>query len=277
MRTRILSAVGLLVVVMSVAALATSTENQGLQIVPAPGPVKIDGKFDDWDLSAGMFSCINVEDMRETRSSWFHAMYDQENLYMLGRIKDSTPLNNPGQIGADFGWRGDCMLVRIVTNYNTPQERVCHVLSWQGRTGTGQIGDVVEIDYGRNFDAEKVKDAKLDGAKQVLVKDPDGEGYVQEIAVPWKFLTKDGQPLKAGDTMRVQALGDNFMPGVAIDRPFAFRAYPQFGLATLAAKGKLDGGKVRLADKREFSDPTRQWLADGAVGRVEACPAAGAV
>ena len=35
---------------------ATETENLGIQILPAPGKVVVDGKVNDWDLSGGLFA-----------------------------------------------------------------------------------------------------------------------------------------------------------------------------------------------------------------------------
>ena len=40
---------------------ATETENLGIRVLPAPGKVVVDGKTDDWDLSAGVFTCGDVE------------------------------------------------------------------------------------------------------------------------------------------------------------------------------------------------------------------------
>ena len=42
-------------------AFATETENLGLAVLPTPGPVTIDGRYDDWDLSGGIFVCGDVE------------------------------------------------------------------------------------------------------------------------------------------------------------------------------------------------------------------------
>jgi hypothetical protein len=36
-------------------AFATETENLGLAILPTPGAVKVDGRYDDWDLSSAIF------------------------------------------------------------------------------------------------------------------------------------------------------------------------------------------------------------------------------
>ena len=48
---------------------ATETENLGVQIVPTPGKVTVDGKADDWDLSGGVFACSDVENLG-TRSPY---------------------------------------------------------------------------------------------------------------------------------------------------------------------------------------------------------------
>src|SRR5580698_3472985 len=64
---------------------ATETENLGMRALPAPAHVEIDGKFDDWDLSGGIFICGDVENARTQNAVWFHLMYDAENLYVLAR------------------------------------------------------------------------------------------------------------------------------------------------------------------------------------------------
>ena len=70
---------GLLGVFLAVTALcATETENLGIRVLPAPGKVVVDGKTDDWDLSAGVFTCGDVENRRDSMATWFHAMYDAE-------------------------------------------------------------------------------------------------------------------------------------------------------------------------------------------------------
>ena len=62
---------------------ATETENLNMQVLPAPGKVVIDSKFDDWDLTGGIFACSDVENLRDQFGQWFHVMYDAENLYVL--------------------------------------------------------------------------------------------------------------------------------------------------------------------------------------------------
>ena len=98
------------------ASWATETENLGIRILPAAGKVEIDGKFADWDLSGGVFVCGDVEHQRDQLAVWIHALYDAENLYVLARWRDETPLSNPGLAGSDHPWNGDSLQLRIIAD-----------------------------------------------------------------------------------------------------------------------------------------------------------------
>ena len=102
-------------------ARATPTENLGLRVLPAPGKVVVDGNADDWDLSGGVFACDDVETQRAKMGVWFHAMYDAKNLYILAHFLDETPMNNPGQTIADYGFAGDSLQWRTITAEGTPR------------------------------------------------------------------------------------------------------------------------------------------------------------
>ncbi len=240
---------------------ATESENFNMQVLPAPGKVVVDGKFDDWDLTAGILACSDMENLRDEYSMWFHVMYDTENLYLLARWKDPTPLNNPGVKG-DFGFMGDCLQFRTVTTDTAGKERTAHWDCWKYRDG----GDVIGVALGRDFKGGGIPNAKDEGAQQAFAVDADGKGYVQEIAVPWKLLTADQQPLKTGARMVMTiepnftagSLGritmkDLFKPGVAIDRVFTFQGPGAWGYATLEKAGNLKPRSIRLADGREFA------------------------
>ncbi|NQT18244.1 MAG: hypothetical protein HQ592_00970, partial [Planctomycetes bacterium] len=242
-------------------AFATETENIGMKVLPAPGKVAVDGKFDDWDLSGGIFTCSDVENLRDQYSQWFHAMYDAENLYLLARWKDPTPLNNPGVKG-DMGFAGDCLQFRTVTTDAAGKERTAHWDCWKYRDGE----DVVSVQFGQQFNEGSIPDAKLQGVQQVFAVDADGKGYVQELAVPWSLLTADKQPLKPGARMVMTlepnftagmfgriTMKDIFKPGVQIDRVFTFQGPGCWGYATLEKTGNLKPRPIRLSDGREFA------------------------
>ena len=145
---------GLMVGLWAGAATATETENRNIEVLPAPGPVKVDGKFDDWDLTGGIFACGDVENSSGTFGVWFHAMYDKDRLYLLARWVDKTPMNNPGSSKGDYGFRGDCLQVRLVTapdvkapavanpgrdDNDGPQARTTHMTCWRDKDGNDTI------------------------------------------------------------------------------------------------------------------------------------------
>jgi hypothetical protein len=239
---------------------ATPTENTQLKVLPA-GKIVVDGKTDDWDLSGGTLACDDVENQRDKLAVWIHAAYDKENLYLVARFRDHTPMNNPGQTIADYGFAGDCLQFRVITGFGTPDERASHWTNWRGVDG----GDVMDIAYGRDFKGGVVKNAKDQGAQQAFTKDADGKGYIQEMAIPWKLLTKDGAmpDLKAGFRFTVEpnfsigvngrmTLKDIFQPNIRPDRVFTFMAAQHWGPAVFEARGNIAPPPVRLADAREF-------------------------
>ena len=241
---------------------ATQTENNVLPIVPALGAVKVDGQANDWDLSGGIFACDNVEQLRDDFSVWFFGMYDQKNLYLLAKWKDRTPLNNDQSSKGGHGFAGDCLQVRFITGYKTPGERVSHWMGWRDRDGIS----ILSTAYNRDFKGPAIDDATKEGASQAFQVDSDGLGYVQEIAIPWKLLTSDGQPPAPGDSVRMAIepnyssgppwgrlnIHDIFRAGVVPDRVFTFRAYDQWGEGHLEKRGHLSIASVRLSDEREF-------------------------
>ncbi|HUW31996.1 MAG TPA: PQQ-binding-like beta-propeller repeat protein [Planctomycetota bacterium] len=263
MRTVSIGLATCLCVLSASTLLATETENQGMSILPTPGKVVIDGKFDDWDLTGGIFAVNDVENLRDQYGVWFYAMYDAKNIYLLARWNDPAPMNNPGSSKGDMGFQGDCLQVRFITHYEQKgKERVTHITAWRDRDGL----DVVDVAYGRNFNEGGIRDAQEKGAQQEFAVYQNGKGYVQEIAIPWAILTSDGQPLQPGDQMRMAlepnytagaagrvTIKDIFLPNIVPDRVFTFRAYGQWGIATLEKTGKLQPRTLRLADHREFA------------------------
>src|SRR4051812_32395131 len=88
--------------------------NSQIIAVPAPGPVTIDGKTNDWDLSAGNWS-YNTPTVVENFSVWTHLMWDSKGIYFLARYADRTPMQNATR-GRDFGksWTSDAYQARII-------------------------------------------------------------------------------------------------------------------------------------------------------------------
>ncbi|MGB2821057.1 MAG: PQQ-binding-like beta-propeller repeat protein [Phycisphaerae bacterium] len=271
MKTSVLLA--LLLAVVSAAAppcRATESEHIGIQVLPAPGKVKVDGRFDDWDLTGGVLACGDVENLREKLSVWFHMMHDAKGLYLLARWNDATPLNNPGSSRGDYGFQGDCLQVRIVTAPGDRERlRASHLTCWRDRDGI----DVVHVAYGLKFDQGGMEDAQRKGAVQEFGVNGDRKGYVQEIFMPWALLCRNGVRPKAPDRITVTvepnfctealfriSIKDVFKPDVVPDRVFTFMSSGCWGAGTLEAKGNVPLRPVRLSDGREFKVTMKKGL-----------------
>ncbi len=241
-------------------AVATETENHGIQVLPA-GKVAIDGAIDDWNLAAGVFACNDCENQREQYAVWLHAMADRENLYVLARWTDETPMNNPGQTIANFGWDGDCLQIRMIVNRGGPQQQKTVINCWKGSDGA----DVLQFDVEGKSWGPSGKDMKPAGARQALAIDVGGKGYQQEIALPWKLLTPDGvAPAPGGAFVMTMepnftvgskgrlSIKDIFKPDIDVDRVFTFMADRCWGDAELVTKPVTAPRPVRLSDAREF-------------------------
>ena len=105
----------------------TMSFNSKMTVVPAPGKVVIDGKTDDWDLSAGVW-CYNDPIVARKMSVWVHLMYDDKGVYFLARYNDKSPMQNQTK-GKDFdkSWRADCYQGRVIFDDRTPDEHQMHI------------------------------------------------------------------------------------------------------------------------------------------------------
>jgi hypothetical protein len=267
---------------------ATETENlcgslkdpaSDLRILPAPGAMSIDAEIGDWDLSGGIFACGDVENQRDKYGVWIHAMWDVDNLYVLARWQDLTPLNHPGSIKGDYGFNGDCLQVRVLTapaaelaavanpdpadardHNDPPHARTSHITAWRDRDHL----DTINVAWDRRF-TETPFEGKDKGARQAFKEWPDHRGYTQELAIPWTLLGRDGWKPAAGGRI-CMTIEPNFLTssgnrltikdvlraGVGIDRVFTFQSPLSWGFGTLEAQGKVALRPVRLSDGREF-------------------------
>jgi DNA-binding beta-propeller fold protein YncE len=251
-------------------ARATETENLNIRILPPPAKVVVDGKVDDWDLSAGVLVCGDVENLRDKMAVWIHAMNDADNLYVLARFIDETPMSHPGSIAGDYGFLGDSLQLRIILKPDAPDPRgmggreVCWVTAWRDRDAK----DVVNLHFPRKQEAggdKQIADAKKVGAQQAFLATADGKGYVQEMAIPWKLLADGGLTPRPGERIVFSVepnfntsakfritLKDIFRPGIVPDRVFTFTAVNCWGYGKFEPAGKVEPQPLRLADNREF-------------------------
>ncbi|MGC8639199.1 MAG: hypothetical protein ACP5XB_04895 [Isosphaeraceae bacterium] len=185
----------------TLSASAQQTDNYELRAVPAPGRVVVDGRLSDWDLSGEIVCCYDLAVLKKTNSVRAAVMYDANCLYFSFRFKDKTPLVNRIRpvAEANDAWKSDAVQLRIKS------DRAAHVNCWYY---TDKHKPAMSIHYGMwnkesDRDFAELPDAIAAGAQEAFVKDADGQGYVQEIALPWKLITRDGPALKSGDEARM--------------------------------------------------------------------------
>ena len=240
------------IALLAAPVLATETENLGIRVLPAPGKVKIDGKGDDWNLKGGVFICADAETQRETFALWFHLMYDAEDLYILARWIYPPALKRAAKGKDPEGFATNNLRLRFIMTRPMLGRMISH---WDCRR------QAVSAAYGKSFRG-KIIDTRKEGVRQAFAKDAEGKGYFQEVAIPWKLLTKDEAGVKPGGQFNVTVeaiwLGghrakDIWKPGVTPDRLFTFMAYDDWGPATLEREGKILPQPVRLSDGREFA------------------------
>lgn len=245
------------------------SQNEGLPVVPAPGPVRIDGKLDDWDFSGRIWSFAD-QSVRNRYSAQTAAMWDREALYLAVRWRDPTPMHSTvdPEFNPNDGWKSDSVQMRFATaDQNTwlttwffvPREQPClHVAVWKDRNNA-RAGQEERL-----LVAPKGGTKLADGAELAYRKDESGEGYVQELRIPWAFLWRTvpdlapgvvfrlgfeflwGDP--TGNTWPVHRYADNMQPG-ATSREFFWNAVKSWGDATLLPKGGLEPRRY-VSDER---------------------------
>lgn len=247
------------------------SQNEGMTVVPAPSPVTIDGDLKEWDFSGRIWVFADSA-VRERYSVETAAMWDKENLYLAAKWKDPTPmfsLINPAD-NPDEGWKEDAWQMRILTDhplwittwYYTPKKQpAMHFAHWKNPDNERDGQDVqllVAPEGGNDLG---------DGAQMFYKANPEGNGFVQEIKIPWKLLYKTVPPIAPGLTLKlgneflwsdpsgktfpIHRYADNMQPGKT-SREFYWSARDSWGDAKLVAKGNV---------------PPRQYISDEA--RVE--------
>ncbi len=167
-----------------------ATAHHGIDVLP--GTAKIDGAYDEWDLSGGVFACIDVRWLRDVASAWFHAMYDDNGIYFLVRYTDPTPMAHRGVTSH----RDDCCQIRFVT------EHVLHNTLW---AVDGEPEYLIETGHHGGSRQPRAKAIAEDehGVVMAFKLNAQQTGYAQEIFFPWETLRPSGRPYKPGESCRV--------------------------------------------------------------------------
>jgi len=253
------------------------SHNIGLPVLPAKGPVTIDGDLADWDWS-GRIWIFADKLVRSRYSAEVGAMWDQENLYLAAKWKDPTPMFS--DVDPDFnredGWKSDSWQMRVVTDrplwittwfFARKKMPVMHLAYWRDPRNARGGQDVVLL---------RAKEGGTElgqGAAMAYRRDGDGKGCVQEVRIPWKLIWKELPEVKAGlifqlgneflwgdptgKTWPIHRYADNFKPGHT-SREFYWTNYRVWGEARLVAEGNVEPRKyIDDAGKLEGTIPIR--------------------
>ncbi|WP_269523330.1 FlgD immunoglobulin-like domain containing protein [Coraliomargarita parva] len=244
---------------------SATSNNREIVAVPTPAPVTIDGKENDWDLSAGIWS-YNDPTLVDKYSVWSHVMWDDKGVYLLMRYTDDTPLKNATR-GEDFhqSWQADAFQGRVIFDHNTDEEHQMHINGFHSSSeqrnymivnhggfkknppydATGPYRQDLEDEYGITMD---------DFGGQIAFKEwENGQGYNLEAFWPWEYVRLSGEPLNAGDrfVLGIEAMwGDpegikvdhrlvDNLRNDAVNRIFFFRAKEGWGEVVLSNEGNL--------------------------------------
>ncbi len=210
---------------LALAATAASDNGRGrhkqIYVVPAPGPIVIDGRFGDWDLS-GQIEMFVIEATRGTQSAKFALMYDDQALYVSGDVNDPSPMMNQHdpQVDPHKAWDADACQFRLTIDpavgypirgessfkyrgANAPadtRDDVVHMLLWHY---TKEATANLQMHLGMAYRVPRPAwgphgRVPPDAYQGAFLKRPDNTGYTFEYRIPWGTLGAK-RPLKGGD------------------------------------------------------------------------------
>lgn len=187
--------------------------NARIYVVPRPGPVAVDGRLDDWDLSGQIRVYLDPE-TSAMQSARVALMYDEQALYISGVVRDRTPLMNrhDPRVNGATAWNADAFQLRLCLDPGLgypideaqgrnakPNDRLVHLLLWYY---TDRQEPNLQLSYGMTYSPPKagypngvVPRDKFQAAYRLA---EDKQGYTFEYRVPWSTLEAKA-PLKAGD------------------------------------------------------------------------------
>jgi len=187
-------------------------------IVPAPGPVTIDGDLSDWDRS-GEFHSFCEEPLATTHQARGYLMYDDHFLYIAAEVSDPFPMASviDPSLDGKLAWKGGGLKLRLSTDpglgwpldaydlYHHPRRpplrpqdvsnRLVHLTMWYYKP---EEKACLHLAYGMTLHSER---ANPPGYRGAFRKHADGKGYTLEYTIPWELLgiaPGQGHP-KGGD------------------------------------------------------------------------------
>jgi len=173
-----------------------------LNIIRAPKSVVIDGKLDEWVLSAP--ATYEVDASASDRSARTCAMWDDKNLYLAFRVRDASPMKNGGNDPSSAFKTGDALHLYLGAGKEPVKAQAdggpddFHILMTmqQGKPAIfafrqQKAGTVKPVQI--SSPATKIELAwmgPVPGAEMAVQPESDrkGQGYMAEIKIPLEFF-----------------------------------------------------------------------------------------
>ena len=262
------------------AAWAEGTDNHVLHAVPVPGKVTVDGGLEDWDTSGRILLCSDVPGLVNRFSAWVSMMYDAEALYVGVDWSDPTPMVNNYDPDFDIDRRKCFHSDSLQLHFRTDQAR--KVIGWYYTKG--QRPGVIALNGWMPWNDNPI--VYLDGIKELGIteafqKKPDGQGYTQELRIPWKAIVKSGRAYQAGESFDcmldvvwgpdsgkgwpINHMMDLVAPG-AVHTGWFWEVNEIYGKVALEAAGKLQLPQPEFVSR---TAPSRPRIAGTLPLRVE--------
>ncbi len=283
------------------AATGAATDNHLLLALPAPGPVAIDGRLDDWDASARIPVCADTATLAGTYSAWVMMMYDAQALYVGVDWCDPTPMVNAYDPALDIERRKCFHADSLQLHLRTDRESKL-IGYWHTPSGRAAA---IALDGWFPWDDKPIvyHDALAElGVTEAFQRRADGSGYVQELRIPWAAIIASGRAPKAGERFDcmldlvwgpdsghgwpVNHMMDLVAPG-AVHTGWFWEVPRIYGQVELAAQGHRAAPPPvaaatpppvaqPLSVRCELGDPAAPWftlaIEDAAGHRVRALP-----
>ena len=143
---------------------------------PAAAPPVIDGNLNDWSDASFQTGAYFPGYLGGRYSAKFAVKYDANNLYIATHVNSAQPLHNPVPQETQAGYGGgDCLQIRL-----SDGKRTVNLCGWYDSQRKSPCLTVDGNDLKNPFLLSA-------GAKEAFTQMP-GQGYTQEIAVPWTAL-----------------------------------------------------------------------------------------
>ena len=207
---------------------------------PASAPPAIDGNLGDWSDARFQTASLFPAYIGGRYSAKIAVKYDANNVYFAAHVNSAEPLHNPMPQETQQGYNGgDCLQIRLADGGGKHTVNLC---AWYDSTRKSPALTVDGNDLKNPF-------LLTAGAKEAFSQTP-GQGYIQEIAVPWAAMgltaPAPGSQMKATFQLWWAGLAPQFSAFVdtkLAPRPVAAYAY------TLPAESNVTVGVFNTQGK----------------------------